>query len=87
MEKHKIFISSVQKEFKEERAALRDFITRDPLCRRYFDVFLFEDISARDRNPDSVYLKEVRNCDVYVCLLGNEYGAQDAQGISSTERE
>lgn len=87
MEKHKIFISSVQKEFKEERAALRDFITRDPLCRRYFDVFLFEDIPARDRNPNSVYLEEVRNCDVYVCLLGNEYGAQDSHGISSTERE
>jgi len=34
-----------------------------------------------------VYLEEVRNCDVYVCLLGNEYGVQDAQGISSTERE
>lgn len=87
MEKHKIFISSVQKEFKEERTALRDFITRDPLCRRYFDVFLFEDIPARDRNPDSVYLEEVKNCDVYVCLLGNEYGTQDARGASSTERE
>ncbi len=87
MEKHKIFISSVQKEFKEERIALRDFITRDPLCRRYFDVFLFEDIPARDRDPDSVYLEEVKNCDVYVCLLGNEYGTQDAQGVSSTERE
>jgi predicted HTH transcriptional regulator len=34
-----------------------------------------------------VYLEEVKNCDVYVCLLGSEYGAEDAQGISSTERE
>ncbi|MFA5104938.1 MAG: hypothetical protein WC527_07170, partial [Candidatus Margulisiibacteriota bacterium] len=31
MQKRKIFISSVQKEFKEERAALRDFITSEPL--------------------------------------------------------
>ena len=66
---------------------MRDFITSDPLCRRYFDVFLFEDIPARDRNPDSVYLEEVKNCDVYVCLLGNGYGSVDAQGVSSTERE
>ena len=87
MEKRKIFISSVQKEFKDERIALRDFITRDPLCRRYFDVFLFEDIPARDRSPDSVYIEEVKQCDVYVCLLGNEYGAEDKQGLSATERE
>ncbi|MBF0531998.1 MAG: DUF4062 domain-containing protein [Candidatus Omnitrophica bacterium] len=78
MEKHKIFISSVQKEFKEERVALRDFMTRDPLCRRYFDVFLFEDVTARDRGPDSVFLEEVKKCDVYVCLLGHEYGAAGA---------
>ncbi|OGX05796.1 MAG: hypothetical protein A3G87_10305 [Omnitrophica bacterium RIFCSPLOWO2_12_FULL_50_11] len=87
MSKHKIFISSVQKEFKTERIALRDFITRDPLCRRYFEVFLFEDIPARDRNPDSVYLDEVGQCDVYLCLLGNEYGAADARGLSATEHE
>ncbi len=87
MEKHKIFISSVQKEFKDERIALRDFIIRDPLCCRYFDVFLFEDIPARDRNPDSVYIEEVKKCDVYVCLLGNEYGVEDTQGVSATERE
>lgn len=87
MEKHKIFVSSVQKEFKDERIALRDFITCDPLCRRYFDVFLFEDIPARDRNPDSVYLHEVRHCDVYLCLLGNEYGVEDARGLSAIERE
>ena len=52
----KIFISSAQKEFKAERRAIKDFIDSDPLCRRYFDAFLFEDIPARDRNPDAVYL-------------------------------
>jgi hypothetical protein len=39
----RIFISSVQKEFAEERKALRDFLRGDPLLRRFFDVFLFED--------------------------------------------
>ncbi len=37
MEKHKIFISSVQKEFKEERRALRDYIHGDPLLRQFFE--------------------------------------------------
>jgi hypothetical protein len=67
--------------------SLREFIMRDSLCHRYFDVFLFENIPARDRNPDSVYLEEVRKCDVYVCLLGDEYGTQHSEGISATERE
>ena len=87
MSKRKIFISSAQKEFRVERQAIKDFINGDPLCRRYFDIFLFEDIPARDRDPDSVYLEEVRKCDVYVCLLGNEYGTLDRQGVSATERE
>ncbi len=87
MEKHKVFISSVQKEFKAERRAIKDFVSRDPLCRRYFEVFLFEDSSARGRRPDKVYLDEVKNSSVYIGLLGNEYGPQDSKGISSTERE
>ena len=84
--KYKIFISSVQKEFKDERKALRDFICGDSLCRRYFDIFFFEDIPAQDRNPDQLYLKEVKGSDIYVCLLGNEYGAE-IKGISPTEQE
>jgi len=87
MEKHKIFISSVQKEFKDERIALRDYILHDPLFRRYFDVFLFEDVPARDRNPNSLYLAEVKRCDVYLCLVGNEYGAENKRGVSATEQE
>jgi ATP-dependent DNA helicase RecG len=43
----KIFISSVQKELAEERRAVKDFITHDPLLSRFiFDVFLFENIPA-----------------------------------------
>mgnify|MGYP000906379337 CR=1 FL=1 len=32
----KIFISGVQKEFSEERVALRDFLRGDALLRRWF---------------------------------------------------
>ena len=87
MRKYKVFISGVQKELKAERRAVKDFILGDPLCRRYFDVFIFEDIPATGRRPDKVYLNEVKNSSVYIGLFGNEYGAQDAKGLSPTENE
>lgn len=83
----RIFISSVQKEFAQEREALRDYLRGDPLMRRFFDVFLFEDVPASDRRPDSLYLDEVEQSDIYVGLFGNDYGFEDADGISPTERE
>lgn len=86
-EKKRIFISSVQKEFAVERAALRDYLRGDPLFRRFFDVFLFEDLPAADRRADEVYLGEVDRCAVYVGLFGHDYGFQDAAGVSPTERE
>lgn len=82
-----IFISSVQKELHQERRALKEFVQGDALLRRYFDVFLFEDLPASDRKADDVYLEEVEHCDIYVGLFGNEYGSEDAKGISPTDRE
>lgn len=82
-----IFVSSVQKEFTAERLALRDFIGGDALLRRFFDVFLLEDIPALDRRADEVYLDEVDRCNLYVGLFGNEYGTEDSNGFSPTERE
>ena len=35
----RIFTSSVQTEFAQERAALRDYLRGDPLMRRFFEVF------------------------------------------------
>ena len=83
----RIFISSVQKELAAERAAVRDFLRGDALLRRFFDVFLFEELPASDRRADDVYLEQVRRCDIYVGLFGDEYGAEDADGLSPTERE
>ena len=83
----RIFISSVQKEFAREREALRDYLRGDPLMRRFFDVFLFEDAPASDRRPDDLYLDEVERCDLYVGLFGNDYGMENEQGLSPTEQE
>ena len=83
----RIFISSVQSEFADERAALGTWLRSDPLMRRFFEVFLFEDVPASDRRPDEVYLDEVARCDLFVGLFGERYGAEDAAGISPTEQE
>ena len=83
----RIFISSVQREFAREREQLRVYLRGDPLMRRFFEVFLFEDVPASDRRPDDVYLGEVERCDIYVGLFGRDYGSEDGQCISPTERE
>lgn len=85
--KQRIFISCVQKEFAGERQALKAYILGDALLSRFFDVFLFEDIPAKDRRADEVYLEEVRRCNIYLALLGNQYGATDKKGFSPTHRE
>jgi len=83
----RIFLSSVQKELAAERRAIRDFVRGDPLFRRFFDVFLFEDLPASDRRADDVYLDEVGSCALYVGLFGQEYGNEDSDGVSPIERE
>lgn len=83
----RLFISSVQKKFAEERAALRDYLRGDTLMRRFFEVFLFEDVPAADRRADEVYLDEVQRCDIYIGLFGNDYGFALIDGVSPTERE
>jgi len=54
---------------------------------RFFEVFLFEDLPAQDRRADEVYLEEVNHCSLYLGLFGNEYGTEDDEGLSPTERE
>lgn len=83
----KIFVSSAQKELAEERHAVKAFIENDPLLRRFFTVFLFEDLPASDRRADAVYLAAVDRCAIYLGLFGNDYGFEDAEGLSPTERE
>jgi len=82
-----IFISSVQKELAQERQSVKEFIENDPLLRRFFTVFLFEELPASDRRADAVYLAEVDRCAIYLGLFGNDYGFEDTDGVSPTERE
>ncbi|MDP2325849.1 MAG: DUF4062 domain-containing protein, partial [Gammaproteobacteria bacterium] len=84
----RIFISSVQKEFEQLRQDLKAFLLGDAVLRRFIaEVFLFEELPAADRRADQVYLAEVERCDIYLGLFGYEYGYEDSEGISPTERE
>lgn len=87
MAKHKIFISSVQTEFSEARLALHAYICADPLLGKFFEPFLFELLPAMDQRSDAVYLKEVEQSEIYLALLGTEYGSENASGVSPTEME
>ncbi|HDP70174.1 MAG TPA: DUF4062 domain-containing protein [Actinobacteria bacterium] len=85
--KYKIFISGNQREFKEERFAVKEIIINNSTLRDCFDVFLFEDLPAKGKSPISTYLKEVENNDIYIGIVGNEYGVKDKDGLSPTEKE
>ena len=85
--KFKLFISSVQKEFAKERAAIFDYVSRDFLFGQFFEPFMFEQLPAHDGNVQQVFLKEATDCDIYLGLFGNDYGHEDAEGVSPTERE
>jgi len=77
----------VQKELQADRYAVRDFVHGNELLGQFFRVFLFEDLPPTDRRADKVYLDEVAKSQVYVGLFGNEYGWEDDDGLSPTEKE
>ena len=85
--KYKIFVSGVQKELKSERLAIKELVENDALLKDYFYVFLFEKAPAGSRPSKDVYLKEVRDCDVYIVILGDEYGKAAQNRLSATEEE
>ena len=87
MSKYKIFVSGVQKELKQERRAIKDFIINDALLSEYFDVFLFEDAPAKSKPAEKSYLKEVKKSDIYMGLLGIKYGSSVKSKISPTKAE
>lgn len=87
MKKIRVFISSVQSEFSEERQMLFDYLISDSLLGLFFEPFIFEKIPAVEHSVSKVYLEEVERCSVYIGLFGCTYGYEDVEGVSPTERE
>ena len=87
IKKFKVFISGNQKELRKERLAVKEAILGNAVLRKFFDVFMFEELPAKGRSPVMTYLKEVDGSDIYIGIIGNEYGAKGKNGFSATERE
>ena len=85
--KYKIFVSGVQKELKAERLVVQEMVENDVLLKDYFKVFLFEKAPAGGKSSKAVYLKEVHACEVYILILGDEYGKVPKNKLSATEEE
>lgn len=83
----KLFISSVQREFERERREIAEYIRQDAVMGRFFEPFLFEELPAKDVSAQQAYLAEVADTEVYLGLFGADYGYEDAEGVSPTERE
>ena len=60
---------------------LAAYIRQDPLLSTFFDPFIFEDVPANTQIPSKVYLEKVRDSAVYIGLLGEQYGHEDAEGM------
>jgi predicted HTH transcriptional regulator len=87
MKRYKIFVSGAQKELKAERRAVKEFVHKDVLLSEYFDVFLFEDAPAKSKSAEKAYIEEVRKSDIYIGLLGQQYGGAGKGKMSPTEAE
>lgn len=83
----KIFLSSVIDEFENERFYLKRKIEEDFMLNSFFEVFSFEKTSASGKNPFEFYSHEVVNSDIYIGLIGSDYGTILESGISPTEHE
>ena len=83
----KVFISSVQREFERERRQLCDYIRTDALLGQFFVPFIFEDLPASEISAQKAYLTQAAACHIYLGIFGIQYGYEDADGVSPTERE
>ena len=81
MNRIKIFISSVQREFSVERKMLAHYLRTDVLLGKFFEPFIFEEQPAVNLSPQQVYLREVEQCDIYLGIVGGSYGFEDNEGI------
>lgn len=75
MRRYRIFTSGVQNELKRERKAVKELVLENSLLRDHFEVFLFEDAPANSKSASNLYIDKVDKSDIYICILGNEYGS------------
>ena len=83
----KVFISSVQKELRAERIAIGSFLSTDDFLRECITPRIFEDYPQPLRPNPKAYLDLLRQCQVYLLIIGSEYGVDAGGGLSATHEE
>ncbi|OQX18842.1 MAG: hypothetical protein BWK75_06235 [Candidatus Altiarchaeales archaeon A3] len=65
--KYNLFVSGVQKELEIERRVVKDLVIENPLLKDYFNIFLFEDLSAKGKSSKKrILMKSVKVIFIYV---------------------
>lgn len=82
-----VFISSNIGEFSDERKLIKEEISKDPILGEIFEVYLFEEERAKPDSADNRFINEVEYTDIYIGLIGSEYGEIYRKGFSATEYE
>ncbi len=83
----RIFISSVQSEFTDIRQQLCHYISTDALLGKFFVPVIFEQLPAQNQTAQRAYIEEVHHCDIYIGILGQQYGNVTVGSVSATELE
>ncbi len=87
MRQIKAFVSSVQRELENERVAIPELIALDPFLNRHIRAILFEEEPASSSPAQMAYLEVLGSCEIYLGILGFEYGSEGDDGLSATHRE
>jgi predicted HTH transcriptional regulator len=87
MSKLKVFVSSVQQELENERVAIAELISTDSFLSRHCEAVLFECLPASTVSTQDGYLAELDSSDVYVGIIGFEYGPLGHDSLSAMHRE
>ena len=72
--KLRIFVSSVQKELEDERLIVQNLVNTDPFLSTHCVPVLFEFEPASPTNALQGCLESLDRCDVYLLIVGVEYG-------------
>ncbi len=87
MKKIKVFVSSVQKELENERLAVTELVSSDPFLDKHLKVILFEQLPASANSSEQAYLDALGGSEIYLGIIGLQYGRKGRDGMSATERE
>ncbi|PIU19336.1 MAG: hypothetical protein COT18_08060 [Elusimicrobia bacterium CG08_land_8_20_14_0_20_59_10] len=86
MSKMRIFVSSVRHELENERVSVAELVSIDSFLSRHCEAVLFEYLPASTDPAEKCYLAELDAADVYVGIIGSEYGTVQVPKIAARLR-